>query len=500
VGITDDGLDLDHEDLYQNVWINNDEIPASRFDSLLDLSGDGYFSMEELNSPLNRGPFKANDVDGDSRITARDLIAPMIKDALGADTGGGGFADGLDQGSNSYVDDVCGWDFWNNDNDPSPNATGTHGTHVTGILAARTNNATGVAGIAGRATIMPIRFYANLGGTWTSSIVADAYAYAADNGSRILSTSYNVDGFVGDNIFTAALQYMYDRGVLHFNSAGNSAAANPARQNLDHSLYVVNTDEQDQKYWTSNWGWGLDLAAPGTNIFSTYPNNTYGSNTGTSMSTPAAAAAAALLWSLHPNWTRQQVAAQLWGTARNIDALNPDHAGLLGAGRIDTFAAVSQSLPAPRVRSMSGLPASGGTMPTLPATFRLDVASIFDAATITPAAFELRGDGPDDIFGTSDDFLIPLAISFGGSQSPAIYDRDQPREFHRSRRLVPRRPLSLQHASRRSRPVRTAPGRQRRRHRRRRLLANVHAHRRPQSLSHHAGCLWGRHRRELRQP
>jgi subtilisin family serine protease len=416
VAVTDDGVDLNHEDLYSSIWVNQAEIPPSRRGSLTDINGDGYVSMLELNDPINRGAFKANDVNLDGKITATDLLAAMGK-VGGLDAGTGGWSDGVDQGANNFVDDISGRDFWNNDNDSSPPVNQNHGTHVTGILAANTNNGIGVAGTSPGVTVMPVRFFASTGGTWTSTIVSDSYKYAADNGAKIMSTSYNADLFVGDNIFVSGLQYMYDRGVLHFNSAGNSGAANPSRQNLDHSIYVVNTDAQDLKFSGSNYGWGIDVSAPGTSIYSTYPNNQYQFLTGTSMATPNVSAVAALVWSLHPTWTREQVAAQVLGTAQIIDAINPNFAGLLGAGRVDSFAALTDIIAPPKIKSFNGLPANGAVTTTKPTNFRLDVASVFDAATLALSSFELRGDGGDGVFNTADDYVIPIALTFGGSQS-----------------------------------------------------------------------------------
>jgi subtilisin family serine protease len=74
------------------------------------------------------------------------------------------------------------------------------------------------------------------------------------------------------------------------------------------------------------------------------------------MATPNAAAVAALIWSAHPTWTREQVAAQLLGTTDNIDALNPGFAGQLGDGRVNSFKALSTTVAPPRIRSVLGLP------------------------------------------------------------------------------------------------------------------------------------------------
>jgi subtilisin family serine protease len=140
----------------------------------------------------------------------------------------------VDDDNNGYVDDVNGWHFSSANNNPNPNGTGNdHGTHVAGITAGRTNNAIGMASTAGGSTIGPLQFYAGTS-SWTAAIISETYQYAADNGFQIVTTSYNVDGWVGDPVFTTGLQYMYDAGVLHFNSAGNNSQLNPPRQVLNN--------------------------------------------------------------------------------------------------------------------------------------------------------------------------------------------------------------------------------------------------------------------------
>jgi subtilisin family serine protease/subtilisin-like proprotein convertase family protein len=355
VAVADDGVMLSHPDLAANIWVNTGEIPGN----------------------------------------------------------------GIDDDGNGYVDDVNGWDFTNStglgtgDNNPNPVSSGDdHGTHVAGIVAARTNNGVGVAGTAGRATIMPLRFYGS--GSWTSTVIFNSYKYAADNGAHIVTTSYNVDGFANDNLYRSAIDYLYTRNVLHLNSAGNAGALNPARQVIDGTLYVASTDSGDLRSSFSNYGTGIDIAAPGSNILSTaigstLTSATYESKSGTSMATPNAAAVAALIWSANPTWTRDQVAAQLLGTADNIDALNSSTAGLLGAGRVNSVRGVTQTLAAPRLGTLTGLPAEGGTATTSPTSFTLRFTSILDAVTVNnAAAFRLVNAGNDDVFGTSDDFAVTL--------------------------------------------------------------------------------------------
>ena len=137
---------------------------------------------------------------------------------------------------------------------------------------------------------------------------------------------------------------MYDGGVLHFNSAGNNNQLNPPRTSFTQSLFVVSTESNDTRSTFSNYGTGCDISAPGGSILSTVLNDNYGTKSGTSMATPNAAGAAALIWSLHPTWTRDQVAAQLIATADNIDAQNPAYIGLLGSGRVNSFAALTTDI------------------------------------------------------------------------------------------------------------------------------------------------------------
>lgn len=342
VGVTDTGVDWDHEDLAANIWTNP-----------------------------------------------------------GDDT-----ADGIDNDNNGFVDDIRGWDFRDNDNNPDEESGTDHGTHVAGIAAAVTNNAVGVAGTAGRSRIMPLR----IGSAPTSAIYAGAFTYAVDNGASIVNTSFNINGRVGDPTFTAALQNLYDNGLLHFNSAGNGNELNPVRQAFHQTLLTANTTSTDTRSGSSNYGTGIDIAAPGSSIRSTEPGDTYGLKGGTSMAAPNAAGAAALIWSANPAWTRDQVAAQLLGTADNIDALNPGFAGLLGAGRINTGRALSEALAPPQL-SVVELSAPAGTRSLLPPTSSLtvDFEFILAEATVEDSDnWELRSWGADNTFDTADDVVIPM--------------------------------------------------------------------------------------------
>ena len=343
VAVTDSGFDWDHPDLDDNIWTNTDEIAGN----------------------------------------------------------------GIDDDNNGYIDDIRGWDFVSNDNNPDESSSSSHGTHVAGIVAAEIDNATGVAGTAGGVTMMPLR----IGSGPTSTRYAGAFTYAADNGAHIANTSFSVDSRVGDPVYRAALRYMYDAGVLHFNSAGNNDELDPPRQDMHESLFVASTNSTDGRSGFTNYGIGIDVSAPGSSVLSTEPNGTYGTKSGTSMAAPNAAGAAALIWSANPTWTRDQVAAQLLGTADAIDNLNPGYEGLLGSGRVNSNRALNETLAPPVIENVTELPSSGGVTTQPISTLTVELANIFDKASIDNIGnWELRSDGADNTFGNADDYIVPLTL------------------------------------------------------------------------------------------
>ena len=349
IAVTDDGVDTDHEDLIDNVWINASEVAG----------------------------------------------------------------DGLDNDSNGYIDDVNGWDFVFDNNNPNPNSSGDdHGTHVAGITAGRTNNSIGIAGTAGGCSVMPLQFYAS-GQSWTAANIAETFAYAVDQGAQITTTSYNINGWVGDPVFTAGLQYLYDQGGMHFNSAGNGSELNPARQAFEQTFLVVSTDSADLKSDFSNYGTGVDISAPGSSILSTILSDAYGLKSGTSMASPNAAGVAALIWSQNPTWTRDQVAAQLMATADDIDGNNPGFEGWLGAGRANSFRALTETVAAPKIEALIGLPNDGATAQGAGIdSFGLVFDQIMDPDSVNASAnYELRESGADGVFNTGDDQLVGLTAT-----------------------------------------------------------------------------------------
>lgn len=258
-------------------------------------------------------------------------------------------SNGIDDDGNGYIDDVIGWDFIGNDNDVDVLESPTHGTHVSGIMAAKTGNGIGISSIGSNIKIMPLRWYGDEG-RWTSALVAKTYYYAVDNGAKIISTSYNIDPLVDDQVYVDAIKYATANDVLIFNSAGNDRQKNAPREKLDDLVLVcsvVSKDSRkvDRKSKFSNYGEGIDICAPGDPIFSTVQRrylgkSRYGSLEGTSMSAPLVASVTGFIWGQRPELTAGQVRDIILESADNIDEQNSRYKGMLGSGRLNVSKAL----------------------------------------------------------------------------------------------------------------------------------------------------------------
>jgi len=241
---------------------------------------------------------------------------------------------GLDDDGNGYVDDSHGWDFVNGDAEAQDDYW--HGTHVAGIAAADSDNGQGVAGVSWGARIMPLKVL-NASGDGNYADVASAIVYAADNGARILNLS------LGGEDYSAALAdavgYARERGCLLAAAAGNDSGAVRYPAANDGVLAVVATTKWDGRWYGSNHGPEVDVAAPGADIYSTTLDDAYLSASGTSAATPHVSGLAALVWSAQPDLTTDEVARVITETVRDLGAPGWDQ--FYGWGRIDAYQAVS---------------------------------------------------------------------------------------------------------------------------------------------------------------
>ena len=255
---------------------------------------------------------------------------------------------GIDDDQNGYIDDIYGWDFLGNDNNVDSTEDPTHGTHVSGIITALDNNSYGGVGIAPKVKLMPLRWYGS-DGDWTTAVIAETYLYAINHGAKIISTSYNIDHLVDDQLYRDVVTLARENSILIFNSAGNNNIENPERQKIEEIILVCSVTSsygsKDKKSRSSNYGTGIDICAPGDPIFSTVQiqygtQDRYAEFSGTSMAAPVAAAVAALIWSSHLNFSDLEVLDKLYQSADDLGDKNSSYKGLLGAGRVNALKAV----------------------------------------------------------------------------------------------------------------------------------------------------------------
>jgi subtilisin family serine protease len=258
---------------------------------------------------------------------------------------------GIDDDHDGYIDDVYGYDFVNNDGDPMDD--NSHGTHCAGIIGAVGDNGTGVAGVIWDVQIMAVKFLGANGSGYTSDAIK-ALDFAVSHGAQITSNSWGGGSYsqaLSDAITNAAAH-----GVIFVAAAGNNGASDdtkpfyPASYTQDNIVAVAATDRYDHLASYSNYGaTSVDIAAPGTSIYSTIPVSmgSYASKSGTSMATPFVAGALALVWDLHPDWTYTQVIDQVLGT---VDPLSSLDGKVASGGRLNLANALGapvDSSPAP---------------------------------------------------------------------------------------------------------------------------------------------------------
>jgi thermitase len=306
IAIIDSGVDYTHPDLAANIWNNTDEIPGN----------------------------------------------------------------GIDDDHNGYIDDVRGWDFYYNDSNVTDGAG--HGTMCAGVAGAVTNNGIGIAGASWNCKIMPVRI-ANE--TWYSNLAyaAKGIRYAADNGADACSMSFH---FSNSNTLKNAIDYAYGKGVFLCAAAGNTNSSTkhyPAA--YENVTAVAATNENDERCSPADWGPGngsqygdwVDIAAPGSLIYSTEPTHffhedlfnpytgknfseNYDWDWGTSYATPMVASVAALLLSKDPSLTPVQVKALLCG---NVDPYNSTE--YIGTGRINAQKALAALQSSVEFKIIGGL-------------------------------------------------------------------------------------------------------------------------------------------------
>jgi predicted outer membrane repeat protein len=362
IGVIDTGIDYTHPDLYLNIWVNQAEIPSGVATQLADVDGDGLFTFRDFNNSANRNMQLAGkpvfaDWNANGYIDGGDLLRDA--DATNDIWENGGNPDG-----NGLTDDIIGWNFVNNTNDPLDDHL--HGTHVAGTIGAVGNNSIGVAGVNWNVSLIPVKFL-DSGGGGDEARAMQAIDYTTQLrtlGVNVVATNDSWGGFGPSALISAAIGRAAAQDVLFVAAAGNASINDddflftPAADPNDHIISVAATDSFDNRsIWSatgsSHYGQSsVDLGAPGTNILSTFPTYTtfamnlggaglstyYETISGTSMATPHVTGVIALMAAYNQSATGMQLKNAVLDS---VDVV-PDLAGkTVTGGRLNAASALA---------------------------------------------------------------------------------------------------------------------------------------------------------------
>ncbi|HET9136259.1 MAG TPA: S8 family serine peptidase, partial [Candidatus Kapabacteria bacterium] len=302
IGFIDTGVEWDHPDLVGQFAVN----PAE------DINHNGLFD-----------PWPVTEKHLDSY---GDLVTGDI--------------DGIDNDGNGYVDDIIGYNFVDQEfinfgdaahRDPFPvdEESHFHGTGVAGTIAAKANNGIGIAGIAPNCRLVALRAL-DATGNGESDDIATALAYAADNGVRIVNMSFG--DIFSSQLLRDAINYAASKNVLVVTSSGNQPGGDGRHypSDYDNCLSVGQTglDQNGNEYLDPSGtvhGEGMDIIAPGVNVWVLNGGGSYIERSGTSYSSPGTAAVAALLLSKNPKLSNTELRSILETTTDFLTPEGYDH-------------------------------------------------------------------------------------------------------------------------------------------------------------------------------
>ncbi len=270
IAVIDTGIDKNHEDLKENLWVNKGET--------------------------------GKDKNGKNKAT-----------------------NGIDDDKNGYVDDVHGWNFVSNNHSLIDNHG--HGTHISGILGAVGGNGKGVSGVSPKVSIMTLKYYdPKSPGINNLENTVRSIHYAVENGANIIN--YSGGGLEFSAQEKAAIKKAQKKGILFVAAAGNERSNSdklkyyPADYDLDNIISVTAIDTTKKILPSSNYGVvTVDIAAPGKEIYSTLPNGRYGFMTGTSQATAFVSGVASLIMAHNRDYSASQVAKYIKNTGDVVDSL-----------------------------------------------------------------------------------------------------------------------------------------------------------------------------------
>jgi len=263
-------------------------------------------------------------------------------------------ANGIDDDQNGYIDDVYGINTLVRDSQgraTMDNRDGhSHGTHVSGSIGAVQNNGIGVVGVASKVKIMGVRTVPNNGDELDTDVV-EAFIYAAKNGARVINCSFGKAHNEGGMAVSEAIEYIgKNYNTLVVAAAGNDSSdidrtpTYPASYTNDTLLVVAATSSSGGMAYFSNFGAvGVDVAAPGNNIYSSLPGNRYGNMSGTSMASPNTAGVAAEVLSYFPELSANELREVL---IRSVAKVGSFSGRMVSGGRVDLQRALAEAAQA----------------------------------------------------------------------------------------------------------------------------------------------------------
>lgn len=296
ISVIDTGIDYEHVDLRDNIFINPGE----------DLNANGRADADDLN--------------------------------------------GRDDDGNGYIDDIQGWDFTDapfypdngdyHDRDNDPRDEHGHGTSVAGIIAATANNQAGIIGVAPDCRLLNLRAGTSQG-LLEEDDVAAAIVYAVQMGSRIINMSFGDQ--VASPLLHDVIAFAFESNCVLIASAGNSASDFPHYPSgFSETISVGAVNQSEILAGFSNFGSTIDLVAPGNEIFTTHLSNQYQNFGGTSAAAPFVSGLAGLVLATNGSLSNLEVKGRLTSSAVDLGEIGWDT--FYGAGKINAFRAVTGQL------------------------------------------------------------------------------------------------------------------------------------------------------------